>query len=320
SNVQIEPGRAAFVKTTLKPRQVIWFGSKEDRPYTLAVLRSGVTPLDVAGTYVQRGFLPRWLATFLGIFMALAITFVMLWIAYKPQVRSAATEQLQEAGISTLKPSDSPTPEAPKAPSAPAEKPPAATETQAAGGDGAGGGGGGGGGSEEKETKAPPRTAATAVQKLAAQDPGGRHICYRAFVTTKGWTDAVCDGQTAGTAGQNKSIRALNIAVSGTKGTGSAAFVHDPESTNGNGHYNEPWSFAVDGIDNYFGSSKKDSPDMLGFTINVDNGGGPVCQTTNIHNRGWFDMSCDKPGEGEGFVFGGTLNNDLWLEAVKFTV
>ena len=110
SNVQIEPGRAAFVKTTLKPRDVIWFGSKEERPYTLAVQRSGVTPLDVEGVYVQRGFLPRWLATFLGVFMALAITFVMLWIAYKPQVRSAATEKLQEAGVSTLPPSASPSP------------------------------------------------------------------------------------------------------------------------------------------------------------------------------------------------------------------
>ncbi|MFE7995311.1 peptidoglycan-binding protein, partial [Streptomyces shenzhenensis] len=42
SNVQIEPGRAAFVKATLKPRNIIWFGSKEERPYTLAVHRSGV--------------------------------------------------------------------------------------------------------------------------------------------------------------------------------------------------------------------------------------------------------------------------------------
>ncbi|MER6135235.1 RICIN domain-containing protein [Streptomyces sp. NPDC001815] len=107
SNVQIEPGRAAFVKATLKPRQIIWFGSKEERPYTLAVQRSGVTPLDVEGTYVQRGFLPRWLATFLGVFMALAITFVMLWIAYKPQVRSQAKE-FQEAGVSALPPESSP--------------------------------------------------------------------------------------------------------------------------------------------------------------------------------------------------------------------
>ncbi|NED31276.1 peptidoglycan-binding protein, partial [Streptomyces sp. SID8499] len=63
SNVQIEPGRAAFVKATLKPRKIIWFGSKEQRPYTLSVQRSGANPLPVEGTYLQRGFLPRWLAT-----------------------------------------------------------------------------------------------------------------------------------------------------------------------------------------------------------------------------------------------------------------
>ncbi|WP_405955552.1 hydrolase [Streptomyces phaeochromogenes] len=318
SNVQIEPGRAAFVKATLKPRQIIWFGSKEERPYKFAVQRSGVAPLDVEGTYVQRGFLPRWLATFLGVFMALAITFVMLWIAYKPQVRSEAKERLDEAGVSTLAPSASATPPPPPTPTAPASTPPPAAQSPAAGG---GGGGGGGGSEEEEKKKAPEKTAATAVQALAADDPGGRHICYRAFVTGKGWTDAVCDGQTAGTEGEGKPIKALNVAVSGAKRTGSAAFVHFPESTDGKGHYNgKPWSFAPDGIDNYFGSTKQDAPNMLGFTINVDDGGGSVCQTVHIRNQGWLGMGCDKPGEGEGFVFGGTLNNDLWLEAVKFTV
>ncbi|MFJ9585611.1 RICIN domain-containing protein [Streptomyces acidicola] len=135
SNVQIEPGRAAFVKTTLKPRNIIWFGSKEERPYTLAVQRSGVTPLDVEGTYVQRGFLPRWLATFLGVCMALAITFVTLWIAYEPKVRSEAKERLQEAGVSTLEPSPS-APSAPKEEEDPVQSAPAEN-----GGDGGDGGG-----------------------------------------------------------------------------------------------------------------------------------------------------------------------------------
>ncbi|MFF3485067.1 RICIN domain-containing protein [Streptomyces sp. NPDC002701] len=173
SNVQIEPGRAAFVKTTLKPRQIIWFGSKEDRPYTLAVQRSGVAPLDVEGTYVQRGFLPRWLATFLGVFMALAITFVMLWIAYKPSVRSMATEKLQEAGISTLPPSPSPTPEAPKAPSAePAASQPAAPE--------ASGDSGGGAGAPQPKPKEKPKGVVPATDvllrntttKMCAELPG----------------------------------------------------------------------------------------------------------------------------------------------------
>ncbi|UUU25050.1 ricin-type beta-trefoil lectin domain protein [Streptomyces sp. DSM 40750] len=111
SNVQIEPGRAAFVKATLKPRQILWFGSKEERPYALAVQRAGVAPQSVDGTYVQRSFLPGWLATCLGVFLALAITFLTLWLAYKPQVTSAATE-LQEAGTK-VEPSASPSAMAP---------------------------------------------------------------------------------------------------------------------------------------------------------------------------------------------------------------
>nr|WP_203721262.1 RICIN domain-containing protein [Streptomyces coelicoflavus] len=174
SNVQIEPGRAAFVETTLKPKQIIWFGAKEERPYTLAVRRSGVDPTDVEGTYVQRGFLPRWLATFFGIFVALAIAFVMIWIAYKPQVRSSATEKTQQAGAA-LAPSPSVSPETlpSTAESAPAERPevrqPDVRQPEDDGGDGDGGGGGekapapsksqkessGGGDKEKPEPEAP---------------------------------------------------------------------------------------------------------------------------------------------------------------------
>ncbi|MEU2895087.1 ricin-type beta-trefoil lectin domain protein [Streptomyces sp. NPDC001273] len=96
-NVQIEPGRAVFVKTRLKPREIIWFGSKQERPYTLAVQRSGVDPLEVEGKFVQRGFLPGWLATVLGMTLALAVAFVVIWLTYKPDVRSLATEQLAQA-------------------------------------------------------------------------------------------------------------------------------------------------------------------------------------------------------------------------------
>ncbi|GGL66731.1 hydrogenase expression protein [Streptomyces fumigatiscleroticus] len=323
STVQIEPGRAAFVQTTLKPRHIIWFGSAEQRLYTLAVQRSGVTPLNVEGTYVQRGFLPRWLAVFLSVSMALAIAFVMLWIAYKPQVRSTAIEKLQEAGISTLPPAPSATPEAPKAPSAGATAVPAAPETQQAGGDGDGAGqgaGAGSGGSQEKETEAPERTAATAVQQLAAKDPSGRHICYRVHTAGQGWSAAACDGETAGTAGSGTPITAVNIAVSGTKGTSSGAFVHDPASTNGEGHFPDPWSSAADGIDNYVGSTKEDAPHMLGFTINVDSGGGAVCQSSYVHNDAWLGLACDEPGTGYAFTYVGTHDNNLWIEAVRLTV
>ncbi|MCZ9336815.1 hydrolase, partial [Streptomyces sp. TRM76130] len=148
------------------------------------------------GTYVQRGFLPRWLAVCFSVFVALAMAFVMLWIAYKPQVRTAATELTGNAGVSTLAPVPSSTTEALEAPSAEAVAPPAAAETQApdAAGDAgagpaAGAGSGGGGAEEEEESEAAEETAASAVRRLAADDPGGQHICYRVHARGAGWSD-----------------------------------------------------------------------------------------------------------------------------------
>ncbi|MEU2773265.1 RICIN domain-containing protein [Streptomyces sp. NPDC007162] len=146
SNVQIEPGRAAFIDATLKPRKIIWFGPKEQRPYRLTVQRSGVQPEPVDGTYVQRGILPRWLATLFGTLLALAIAFAMIWFNYKPQVKSLAQEQVQEAGVSSIAPSPSasaPLVAAPApTPSAVAQQPendaPAAPDTQSGGGGGQG--------------------------------------------------------------------------------------------------------------------------------------------------------------------------------------
>ncbi|MGW1556882.1 ricin-type beta-trefoil lectin domain protein [Streptomyces sp. NPDC002144] len=168
SNVQIEPGRAAFVKATLKPRRIIWFGSREQHPYTLNVVRSGTNPLPVEGTYLQRGFLPRWLATFFGVFMALGITFVMLWIAYKPAVNSGATEKTVEAA-NTLAPTPTPTPALTPA------APPASTPVQGGGAEqpkgsgdsgtsqGSGSSAGGGKKSGGGTSKATPRKTATPV-------------------------------------------------------------------------------------------------------------------------------------------------------------
>jgi len=309
-NVQIEPGRAAFVKASLKPRKIIWFGPKEQRPYTLNVLRSGANPLPVEGTYLQRGFLPRWLATFLGVVTALALTFLMLWIAYKPQVKTAATEQLKDAGVSTLAPAPSPTASVPPPPTATATTPPPAAETSTAAATG------GGGSTTSAKPKIKPATAATAVKKLAAKD-AGRHICYRAFIAGDGWTDAVCDGAATGTVDDAKQITALNIAVSGTLGSAANAFIHNPDSTDGNGHWEPQWTAIIaDNKDNYIGSSKEDAPYMTGFAINI--GSGQVCQTARNTGYDWGGQGCADPRP--KYIFGGTLANDRWLVAVKFTV
>ncbi|MET8942928.1 RICIN domain-containing protein [Streptomyces sp. NPDC004542] len=185
-SVQIEPGRAAFVEATLRPRKIIWFGGKEQRPYTLSVLRSGAEPLPVEGTYVQRGFLPRWLATFFGVFTALAVTFVMLWIAYRPQVNTGATEKVAEAGT-TLAPS--PTPTAALTPAAPPQSA-AAEPPQTAAEDGGGKGGSGSGGGGGSSPAAPKKHATPVV-------PASNILLYNP--TTKKCADV--PGYGKGTAG-----------------------------------------------------------------------------------------------------------------------
>ena len=148
ANVQIEPGRAGFVKATLKPRHITWFGRKENRPYRLSVLRSGTTPLGVDGTFVQKGILPRWLAGMIGLLVTLAVAMVALWFGFQPHVVSLAQAQAQPAG--------DPLPAA-TLPAAPASSPaapttaPAAPSTQAAAP--------GGGGQSSKAPAAPPAPA-----------------------------------------------------------------------------------------------------------------------------------------------------------------
>ncbi|MFI6621715.1 hydrolase [Streptomyces sp. NPDC050528] len=312
-NVQIEPGRAAFVKASLKPRKIIWFGPKEQRPYTLSVLRSGANPLPVEGTYLQRGFLPRWLATFLGVLAALALTFVMLWIAYKPQVQTAATEQLKDAGVSTLAPSPTlsaaPPPPSPVVTSAP---PAAETSTAAAAG-----GGSGGGGDSKPSAKPKPVTAATAVNKLAAQD-SGRHVCYRIYIGGKGWQAPECDGATAATSTDDEQILSVNIAVSGTAGSAANAFIHDPASTNGYGKYQPSgWTAIIaDGKDNYIGSAKPGAAYVTGFANNI--GSGQLCWIVRNSGWDWSPQNCTKPRPEYGFS--GTLDNNHWLVAIRLTV
>jgi len=131
ANVQVEPGRAAFVKATLKPRRTTWFGRKENRPYRLAVQRSGSTPVGVEGTFVQKGVLPGWLAGLLGMVMALAIALVALWFGYQPHVVTLA--QAQDQAASSALPAPTPPPPTPPLPAAPATTAapgPSATQTR----------------------------------------------------------------------------------------------------------------------------------------------------------------------------------------------
>ncbi|MFB7494630.1 hypothetical protein ACFC09_07965 [Streptomyces sp. NPDC056161] len=164
---------------------------------------------------------------------------------------------------------------------------------------------------------APPQdTAADAVKRLARNDPSGRHICYRAYVGS-GWQKPVCDGTMAGTTGRNLAIKALNISTYGVSGSAANAFLHDPKSTNGQGHWQPNWTAVTgNGKDFYIGSGKKSAPYMTGFAINV--GSGQVCQAVHLRGGNWGDQYCKNARP--DYNFGGTLDNNVWLEAVKFTV
>lgn len=186
---------------------------------------------------------------------------------------------------------------------------------------------GGGGGVVVTITARPPQatvtakpaqdTAASAVKRLARNDPSGRHICYRAYVSGQGWQKPVCDGTMAGTTNQNRPIKALNIAVSGSGGSSANAFVHNSASKDGRGKWMPQWTpVRADGTNNYIGSTKKGAPNMSGFAINV--GTGRVCQLAKVHSFDWGGQGCADARP--GYIFGGALENDRYLEAVKFTV
>jgi hypothetical protein len=296
ANVQIEPGRAAFVSVGLRPRRLIWFGHKQQRPYRLAVRRSGSTPLDVDGTYVQRGFLPRWLATMLTLLCTLALAFAALWYTKSAPVSSQATAEIQQPAATTLPtPPAAPTAAAPVTPSAT----PAPPQTKAAGG---------GGGATTKPSAKPkiPDTAANAAIQAARTTPG-RHICYRVYVEDVGWQHTVCDGGVAGTQNQSRAIEALNIAVSGITSMSATTYLDTG--------WLPAWKGVAGEVDITVGTP--------GSAIHVQQavvsvGVGVVCGNGYVLGTHWGTQVCDDPGGPRQWI---TLGKQgVQLEAVQFTV
>ncbi|MGY0069875.1 hypothetical protein ACWZEH_24410 [Streptomyces sp. QTS137] len=158
---------------------------------------------------------------------------------------------------------------------------------------------------ENPPPKLPANTAGAAVQRLAASNPG-RHICYRAYVKDTGWQSPRCDGAVAG--GTGKGIKALNIAVSGTKGMSANEFIQKDGWTT-------KWESAANGIGLVLGSSRQSAPNLSGFAIDV--GGGHVCQNHRVGGHDWGGLACDTV---DPWVFGGSTEPHLWLESVRFTV
>lgn len=92
ANVQIEPGRAAWVDGRIKPGGITWFGQRESRPYTVHVLRSGREPVEVDGTFEQGAIMPRWLLGTGACVLAMAVAFTVAWFAFQPNFSSRARD------------------------------------------------------------------------------------------------------------------------------------------------------------------------------------------------------------------------------------
>ncbi|MFI8088583.1 hypothetical protein ACIF9R_09720 [Streptomyces sp. NPDC086080] len=160
---------------------------------------------------------------------------------------------------------------------------------------------------DHEPPKLPPNTAAYAVQRLAASNPG-RHICYRVHVKGAGWTAPVCDGGTAGHEGKGRPITAINISVADVKRVNGNEFIQKDGWTT-------PWSGAADGTDLVLGSAASNAPNLSGFTIGAEVGN--VCQNHKLGQHDWGGLRCETS---EGWIFGGSTSPDVWLEAVRFTV
>lgn len=157
---------------------------------------------------------------------------------------------------------------------------------------------------EHKAPELPPNTAAYAVQRLAASNPG-RHICYRVHRKGAGWTNPRCDGAMSG---KGLPITAINVAVVGAKRVSANEFVQKDGWTTA-------WSGAADGTDLTLGSDSPNAPNLSGYAIGVDDGN--VCHHHKLGGHDWGAYLCESS---QGWRFGGSLEPDVWLESVKFNL
>ena len=135
----VDPGTAGFAKVRVKPRQRFWRGQPKTRPFKVAVEGDGTAPIILDGSLLQEAVLPRWLIPALLALLAGIIILAVLWLTLlQPAIKSAATEALEDAGITplpTLPDGSRPTPAPAATPAPPATPgptpPPGETPTPA---------------------------------------------------------------------------------------------------------------------------------------------------------------------------------------------
>jgi len=125
--LDVPPGEAVFVATSLRPKATFWRGPEKTLPFSVSVQSSApeipeapaapASPhpavVTTDGSLVQQPLLPGWLLKALAVLAALAVLLVILWFAlFKPQLRSTAKDevnkQLAATGlVTTSKPAGS---------------------------------------------------------------------------------------------------------------------------------------------------------------------------------------------------------------------
>jgi hypothetical protein len=123
--VQVEPGRAAFVRLRIAPPAVLWGGQPQKHPYQSLLLRSGEEPLATDGEYVQPPLAPRWAVRTAVLAGTAAVAFAVLWFTFEPGLGTRAVALADPgqpvAAVSAAPPAQA----APPAPAPGAALPPA---------------------------------------------------------------------------------------------------------------------------------------------------------------------------------------------------
>jgi len=99
----VDPGTAGFARIRVKPRRRFWRGQPKTRPFKVAVQGEGGSPILLDGSLLQEAVLPRWLIPALLAALAALIALVIIWLTLlQPAIKSAATQALEDAGITPL--------------------------------------------------------------------------------------------------------------------------------------------------------------------------------------------------------------------------
>ncbi len=99
----VDPGTAGFAKIRVKPRARFWRGQPKTRAFKVAVQGEGGPPTVLDGSLLQEALLPRWLIPALLAALAALVILAVIWLTLlQPAIKSAATQALEDAGITPI--------------------------------------------------------------------------------------------------------------------------------------------------------------------------------------------------------------------------